>query len=680
MAQQGKDVTALMNPQSGDDVTDLMNVSSGEDVTSLMTSDPLLTTPSQKELRDVQTGPIKSAIGKAWDWGTTSLDPKYRDVDLDDPRLPLKDRFFSELTKPLTIVGELLGGVGAIAGLRKFSRLGRLGKLNKAAKTPRIAPLLDQKVPLGAKPQIFPESKIKLPPREVLRKALEESGPLNEEQKAIYAKGIRDKLKIRGEVTAPGVEGFTQRRAALAGKYEKVEIRPLSETMSEGDLNGFIDEIEAFPDLMPLQRDNAAEGMLKLYHGNVPQPNEIALLRKVFGDEIDEQLIKLASKKPTVAGKVGKVVGETQDLMRALLTSYDFSAPGRQGRYFMSYPEYWKAYPQMFRSWGSEKLYAAGQDAIIAHPNFTRPRVAGQLTGKSVAQRAGLDITDLLSRREEIFRSRLAEKIPGIRMSERAYVGFLNKLRSDMFNRLVKETGGDILNNDVKLKEIGSLINDFTGRGKLPGSLEKHSTAMNALFFAPRLHAGKIRAWARVFNPNFYATADPVVRKTALRSLITSTSFSVAVGELFRQGGAEVSNDPTSSDYRKIKIGDTRVDPFGGDQQYMVAMARLLTGKSTSSTSGKVTDIYSPRFGEQSAGGVMADFMANRLAPIPSMAVNLLFDKSYGDENFGIQSELMDKTVPIMVQDIMELMEEDPELLPLAIPGMFGVGIQSYGR
>ncbi len=90
--------------------------------------------------------------------------------------------------------------------------------------------------------------------------------------------------------------------------------------------------------------------------------------------------------------------------------------------------------------------------------------------------------------------------------------------------------------------------------------------------------------------------------------------------------------------------------------------------------------VWVDRIGEQSAGGVIADFMANRLAPIPSMAVNLLFDKSYGDENFGLQSELLDKTAPIMVQDIQEIMEKDPELWPALIPGAFGVGIQTYGR
>ena len=65
MAQQGEDVTALMNttPKSGEDVTDLMSpvtTEPGEDVTALMG------TPEVEE---------PGMLSKALDWGTTSLIP-----------------------------------------------------------------------------------------------------------------------------------------------------------------------------------------------------------------------------------------------------------------------------------------------------------------------------------------------------------------------------------------------------------------------------------------------------------------------------------------------------------------------------------------------------------------------------------------------------------------------------
>jgi len=537
--------------------------------------------------------------------------------------------------------------------------------------------------PTVRKPQITPPvlPKEVVTPQANLLKALDESIPLNQQQKDIYAKGHQEKLAKMEAVTATGVEGLHQKKAALAGRYDRVEITPLSKSMTPEQLDDILIDIDASPDLLPHQSVNAQEAMEMLYHGNVPPPNRIKLLQQVFGEDFSQALIKATGKEASLGKQVGNTLAGIQNFQRSLLTAYDFSAPGRQGKFLGSYPEFWKALPTMVRSWGSKNVFNRIQDSINAHPNFTRPTDAlGKSTGKSVAERAGLDMTNMLTRREEIFLSKAAEKLPGIPASNRAYVGFLNKLRSDMLNRFVKEEGGDILQNNVKLESIGTFINNATGRGKLPGALEDNAKLMNNIFFAPRLHAGKIRMWAQVFNPRFYAKSTPTIRKAALRSVITSAGFGLMAGALFKQMGAEVSNDPTSSDFRKIKIGDTRVDPFGGDQQYVVAAAKLLSGKSTSSTTGRVTDIRNPGFGEQSSGGVIADFLANRLAPIPSFAVNLLFNRDYGNEDFGVKSELIDKTTPIMVQDIMELMEEDPSLLPLAIPAAFGVGVQSYGR
>lgn len=653
----------------------------------------------------------QGTLSKFIEWGTTPLLEKYPEISGMSPEeraslhpVVQSERTFAEYaTAPFSLLGEALGGIGAIAGLRKLSRLGKLGKAaGKVDDIPTTRPgIIGQ---AGTRPTIFPESPLatplqtelgsKLPPRDVIRNAIGKSEPLNVKQQEIYAKGIREKVARMQEVKATGVEGFRQETAALGGKYEKVEITPLKNFMSPEQLDDALIEIKAHPDLMPLESRNAREAMMKLYEGNVPQPSEIKLLRKVWGDEIVQDLIETAGKKTTVLGKVGDIAVGTQDLMRAILTSYDLSPVGRQGRLFMSYPEYWKAFPTMVKSWG-KNFFKANQDAIIAHPNFARPRdAAGKVTGKSVSERGGLDLTNLTTNREEIFLSRVAQKIPGIPASNRAYIGFLNKLRSDMFNRLVKETGGDVLQNDIKLRAIGKLINNATGRGKLPGKLlEDNARLMNQIFFAPRLHAGKLRMYGQLFNPKFYTEVDPVVRKAALRSLITSTSFSIAVGSLFAQMGAEVSNDPTSSDYRKIKIGKTRIDPFGGDQQYAVVIARLMTGESTSSTSGRVTNIYDPGFGEQSAGGVLADFAANRLAPIPSMAVNLMFGRDYGkDPDLGIlgapgilpenkfTAELADKVVPIMVQDIWEITQKDPDMWPALVPGTFGWGVQTYGR
>lgn len=631
--------------------------------------------------------------------------------------------FLSEETSPFAITANLLGFSKPVRNFMGGAfRLGKNKLFGKAAtevtekavkSTPKgltpeqhIDDIIDDIMarpdsdflPGTAKlPQVIPETTIA---RENLIKALDDTKPLNKQQAEIYAREIREKVGKMTDVEATGVEGFRQRTSALAGKYERVEITPLSTKLTSKNLDELIDEIQNSAELLPLESRNAQEGLMRLYNGNVPRPSEIKLLRKVFGEEFDERLIKIAGEQGGILRKAGRGISGTNNLMRSLLTTFDFSAPGIQGRKLASYSEYWKAFPHMFRSWGSKRLFEAGEQIRKSHPYSQRVIVEGKAIRKSVFERMGIDFTDLSYRKEEKFRSLVAERLwlgvgRGVRMSNQAYIGFLNKLRMDIGVRLVKEAGPDILENDAVLKQIGNFINNATGRGNL-GILEKHAGLIGELFFAGRLHAGKIRLWASVLDPKLYTQTNKVVRKATLRSLITSTTFGLALGELFRMGGAEVSNDPSSPDFRKIKIGNTRADPFGGDQPYAVAMAKLIMGKSTSSTSGRTTnirgpfdviptigDVDSPGGGpyDPTMGSTVLQFGANRLAPLYSMIMNLLLDLGYGDESFGVQSELLDKTVPIMAQDFLELMEEDPDLLPFMVPAIFGgVNIQTYGR
>jgi len=688
--------------------------------------------PDYPEGFEPDTGPSQPAVDETSLWQklispvTEAPGDWLRDIasSIDEPGLdrgPIESRLRGFAAGALGGVreGEVpLLGPGGVAGEVDIaaSPLGIAGMLAKpitktigmgvraAKKLPSVFKAADEVAPVVSKVTGGT-------PRDVLVRALEEAGPLTKEQAKIYSDELAERLAKMAKVETPGIAGYFQRRATLAGRMKRVQIKPLSTTLSSEELNLLVNTIEGNADLLPLQVDNAIEGLLDLYSGRVPQPNKIRLLKTVFGGEFEDSLINLAAR---TRGPIGKV----NDFMRSIITSNDFSAPGIQGRKFISYPEYWTSFSKQFKAWGSKAGHDAIQDSIMSHPNFVRPRLGelikkGKNRGKqrvqpSVADRAGLDLTDLIGNKEEKFRSTFAERwVPGVMRSERAYVSFLNKLRADMFNRLVKESADtipDILTNEKALKEIGTLINDATGRGSLGRWGNKHQQILNDVFFAPKLQAGRVRMWARVFNPKFYTETNPVVRKTALRSLITSTSLGITVGELARLGGAQVSNDPTSADFRKIRLGDTRVDVLGGEAPYMVAVARMILGKTTSSVSETTTalrenvvpyvgpeieaDREAGAFGAMTSGKILAQFAANRTSPLVSLAINLLFDSYFPGgslESVGIEdpllNDLADKVVPIMVQDIIELMEEDPGLLPLAVPAAFGLAnIQTYGR
>jgi hypothetical protein len=95
-----------------------------------------------------------------------------------------------------------------------------------------------------------------------------------------------------------------------------------------------------------------------------------------------------------------------------------------------------------------------------------------------------LALTDVdadMSHHEERFLSNLATQIPVfghvVKGSERAYVGFLNKLRADTFDTLIKNArdAGHPLDDKARQSDIAEYINTATGRGDLNGLVPKVS-------------------------------------------------------------------------------------------------------------------------------------------------------------------------------------------------------------
>src|SRR5690606_540666 len=140
--------------------------------------------------------------------------------------------------------------------------------------------------------------------------------------------------------------------------------------------------------------------------------------------------------------------------------------------------------------------------------------------------KAGLRLTDLstnLLNREEQFMSTLVDKIPGIKASQRAYTGFLNKLRIDVFDDLLKKAeaaGEDTGLGSKVLEDIANVVNNFTGGAKV-GRIEGAVPALNAAFFSPR----KITSTLNILNPVNYVSPkiSPTARKAAIRNLVGST-------------------------------------------------------------------------------------------------------------------------------------------------------------
>ena len=326
----------------------------------------------------------------------------------------------------------------------------------------------------------------------------------------------------------------------------------------------------------------------------------------------------------------------------------------------------------MFKYAFNEKSYQGLMEEIMRRPTF------------KLMQDAGLALTDIdapiLSKEEAYMGARLAEKIPvfgkGIRASNRAYTGFLNKLRADVFDSLVKDFAELGLNVEELAPHIARFINAATGRGNLPEGLRRFSPALNALFFSPRLMASRIN----LLNPQFYISLPPPIRKVALETGIKTLSIIATILGLAKLAGAKVETDPRNADFGKIRIGNTRWDIMGGFQQYIRLLAQLISGEVISSTTGKpirVGEGYKPL----TRLDILGRFFEQKTAPLLSLVLDLLRGETPIGGDVNLLSAVINRFIPMLIQDYYDLVMEKGWLWgTLGItPAIFGVGVQTYG-
>ena len=510
-------------------------------------------------------------------------------------------------------------------------------------------------------------------PVQKITAAIKEAKPIRKAQETIYSeergKRIGQAMAVGKEI--PGEAGYHAQLGKLKGELPKVEFESIRGKVGQEDIDALFNIVNESVDVTGFQNITAKAGLAKLLgeHGvRVPTAGELTLLRKIFPDEF----IKTLVKKRTSWEKIKEASGQLLNIPRSIMSSFDLSAPFRQGLFLgPSHPKrFMQAFTKMFKPFGSKKAFQALHESIAQKPTYQLMKDAGLVL---------TDMGDNMLMREERFMSQWAEKIPlvgiGVRASSRAYQGFLNKLRADVFEDLVlkaERLGLKPQKNMDLTKSIAKFVNAAAGRGSL-GALEDAAIGLNAVFFSPRLMASRLT----LLNPIYYVKADPFVRKEALKSLLTLAGGIGTVLGLARAGGARVGIDWRSADFGKIRIGHTRIDMMGGFQQYIRAAGQLITGEYVSSTTGKVITLgegYRPLTRLE----ILYRQIESKEAPVFSFITTMLKGQDVAGNKLNVPKEIGARFVPMALQDIHDIAKEDPTLLPLSGLGIFGVGLQTY--
>lgn len=504
-----------------------------------------------------------------------------------------------------------------------------------------------------------------------VREGLRGAKQARTKQETLYSaeRGRRSRAADRAMTNLGGRAGYEAALQELKGELPKLKFGGF-DNFDESGLDALFTHIQGHPELRPFEKIRAQQALLHVTSGRVPTRSELELMGRVFGREVSG---RIAASIPF--WKKAKTLGlELMNVPRALMASMDMSAPFRQGLVAGArHPGMFvKNFAPMVKSFGSERVYQSLMDEIASRPSFPR------------MQEAGIALTDMgaLDAREEQFMSNLAERIPivgrGVRASGRAYTGFLNKMRADMFDFYMESAAkqGVELSPDG-VKSVARFINSATGRGDL-GMLREHAVTLNSLFFSPRLLFSRLN----FLNPVYYVRLDPFARKQALRAASQLVGTVGATLFLAKLGGAEVNTDPRNADFAKIKLGNTRIDALGGFQQPVRVLAQLGSGKVISSTTGKTLTLGPQGPGNLSRRDIAQRFLEAKLAPTPSLVNDWFKGTDFAAQPFSWKKAAVQRMTPLLAQDAYELYKEEGSL-PLALGGYavgaFGIGIQTYG-
>jgi len=149
-----------------------------------------------------------------------------------------------------------------------------------------------------------------------------------------------------------------------------------------------------------------------------------------------------------------------------------------------------------------------------------------------------------------------------------------------------------------------------------------------------------------------------------------------AIGGLLNSTGvATVEYDSRSADFGKIKIGNTRLDPWAGFRPIFTLIAQLVTGQRKTAT-GRIQDISRQEAWER--------FQRSKYSPSFGLVMDIMKGETFLGEEMSLEAENLreqayQRLTPLFIQDMIDAIKEDGWLGGVvASPGILGIGVVTY--
>lgn len=407
-----------------------------------------------------------------------------------------------------------------------------------------------------------------------------------------------------------------------------------------------------------------------------------------------------------------RMVGGVPGQMKAIQASMDNSSIFRQGwKVLWTNPAIWsknaiKSFKDLFTLYGQDRVMNELNADIVSRPNYDRMR-KGKLDVGTIEEdfpttlpeslKAGLDRLAGDSKAANVAVEPLRFPIRLYQGSQNAFTAFVQRTRADVFDQMIKaaEKSGVDIDSAPELINIARMVNSLTGRGRLH-NLERAGSAINSVLFSPRLLKSHIDTLGGHIITGGASSkgirkgeeqGSKFVRKQAAKNLIKQIAGATTVLMIARALAPDsVELDPRSSDFGKIRVGNTRFEVFGGQSGILTLAARILA--LSTKRGGKVVPLNERdqngklKFGVDTALDMVENFFENKLSPIAGVGRDYLKGETFDNKPFSVGQSAKDAFKPIAVKNYEEL-QNDPDaadtLTAMILDGL-GVASNTYGR
>ena len=422
---------------------------------------------------------------------------------------------------------------------------------------------------------------------------------------------------------------------------------------------------------------------------------ELAMVRQDVA-RFREEARRKARGWVEVVAETGIEAGKTlENDLRSVLSGFDVSALRQAWQVAVNNPIFVaKRLPKLFSSLNRRQSQKMNQKIRelkhYRNGNMKTAKVALMDDGGTG------DFSGQVSDDITLQRFSVVERIPGVKMSNRAFGTWLNVIRADLFQMFAENSPNPDSLTTKDLHEIGLIVNTLSGKG----SFEKLNMALRPFTWAPSLISSGLelpvnmitgRKWAWGGTP----TSRSILRKQYMKT-VANTALMYLLYNLFKKD----DDPPVETDLRSTYVGGIPIgknylfNPLGNSRTQLVFLSRLLTGQIKTG-SGEIQNLRSsdslmglpfatdeekaqkPLYG-RGVDSLMMYFGRSKAAPLGGNVITLLSGKKFNGGKQTWVGFAKDAVTPLNPKEIAEIaiVEDMDATIVLSLLNSMGVPIQ----